>query len=149
MDCKISLQKQQDILSVAKLFDEYRQFYHQESDLELAKNFIEARFNEQSSFVLYAKDSMGIPLGFAQLFPSFSSVRAQPILILNDLFVAQHARCFGVGRALIDECKQFAKRNGYVAISLKTHVENERAQALYEGLDFKRVDDFLTFNCRL
>ena len=53
------------------LFDLYRVFYEQESDPELAKEFIKARItnNESVIFVAYADNNE--PVGFTQLYPVF------------------------------------------------------------------------------
>jgi hypothetical protein len=67
------------------LFDAYRQFYHKPSDL--ARQFLHARLQNNQSIVLLALQSDNSAVGFTQLFPSFSSASAAPILILNDLFV--------------------------------------------------------------
>jgi GNAT superfamily N-acetyltransferase len=84
---------------VAPLFDAYRQFYGQEPDPAGARQFLEARLTARDSVVLLA--TQGAPVGFAQLYPSFSSVGMSPIWNLNDLFVAPEARRTGVARALL------------------------------------------------
>lgn len=44
-----------------------------------------------------------------QLYPSFSSVGAKKIYILNDLYVGQEYRNKGVGRLLINAAKSYAQ----------------------------------------
>jgi GNAT superfamily N-acetyltransferase len=48
-------------------------------------------------------------LGFVQLFPSFSSVRAAAIFVLNDLFVLPSARRIGVGAQLLRAAAEKAR----------------------------------------
>ena len=62
-----------DLDVVAGLFDGYRQFYDQVSDLQAARNFLQARFDHGQSVILLA-ESQGQAVGFTQLYPSFSSV---------------------------------------------------------------------------
>jgi GNAT superfamily N-acetyltransferase len=52
--------------------------------------------------VLVAEATGGEALGFVQLYPCFSSIRAAPVFILRDLFVGPSARGGGVGRRLMD-----------------------------------------------
>ncbi|MCL1080169.1 GNAT family N-acetyltransferase [Parashewanella spongiae] len=145
MDCKIVKATIDDLAEVARLFDEYRQFYSQSSDIELATHFIKSRILEQSSVIFLAKDSLNVGLGFAQLYPSFSSISARPTLILNDLYVSKFARCVGVGKTLISRCNSYAIMEGIVHIGLQTHKENKQAQLLYERLGFIQDEEFLSY----
>ena len=75
-----------DLDDLATLFDQYRVFQGQPADLAAARAFLRERFDHGESVVFMAVD--GTPaVGFAQLYPSFSSVALQRVFILNDLFV--------------------------------------------------------------
>lgn len=130
---------------LAKLFDAYRVFYGQASDLQLAREFLRQRMENQESVILM--ESQG--RGFTQLYPAFSSVNVQRTWILNDLFVDQDARQQGIARALMQAAKAFAKSTGARGISLSTGVENTQAQALYESEGYRRVDDFYSYVLRV
>lgn len=80
-----------DLEALAPLFDGYRQFYGQPSDISAAHAFLRARFEHGESFVFIALDG-DTPVGFTQLYPSFSSVSLARIFVLNDLFVHECAR---------------------------------------------------------
>ncbi|RLV58461.1 GNAT family N-acetyltransferase [Parashewanella curva] len=146
MDCTIAQATQTEIKQVVKLFDEYRQFYHQPSDLNSAHEFIQQRITDNSSVIFLASDSNGMGLGFVQLYPSFSSVKMKPIYILNDLYVSQHARCVGVGGKLIERCIAFAQDQGVNRLVLATHQENMLAQKLYRNYGFVQEQEFLSFH---
>jgi hypothetical protein len=62
-----------DLESLTVLFDLYRVFYEQTSDLEGAREFLKARILNDESVVFMAVDGEH-PVGFVQLYPSFSSV---------------------------------------------------------------------------
>lgn len=118
----------------AALFDAYRQFYRQPSDLASAERFLSERLARRESLVLLAVE--GEPktaLGFAQVYPSFSSVRLRPIWILNDLFVAAEARRRGVGRLLLDEVARRAAAAGACRVVLATAKDNVTAKSLYDS----------------
>lgn len=135
-----------DAAEAAVLFDDYRQFYGRESDPALAITFLRERLARSESFVLLARDAAGNATGFAQLYPTFSSVRAARHLILNDLFVHRRARRHGVGHALLDAAARFARDRGIARLKLSTAVDNTPAQRLYESLGWIRDTGFYEYN---
>jgi ribosomal protein S18 acetylase RimI-like enzyme len=138
-----------DLERLAELFDQYRQFYQQPADPLLARRFIAQRFERGESVILVAeRDAMGI-IGFCQLYPSFCSVAAGPILVLYDLFVAPVARRGGAGRALLQAAADYARDSGAVRIELATARSNAAAQSLYESLGWARDEVFLHYTLAL
>jgi ribosomal protein S18 acetylase RimI-like enzyme len=137
-----------DLPAVAALFDAYRQFYEQPADASLALQFIGDRMRNQESVILVAQaaDAAESIVGFCQLYPSFCSVIAQPILTLYDLYVAPQARQTGAGRALMQAAHAHARQNGFARLDLSTARTNHKAQALYESLDWVRDEVFLYYN---
>ena len=139
---KITQATIQYLAELSALFDAYRLFYHQESDLSAAKHFLSERFTKKDSVIFIAEDAVGKGLGFTQLYPSFSSVSMQRVYILNDLFVSEAARGQGVGEALLEHAKEFAISEGAKGLTLETDVDNP-AQKLYERLGWtKDIDVF-------
>lgn len=61
-----------DLEAVVPLFDAYRQFYKQASDLQAASVFLRDKFNHGESVIFLAWEGPKA-VGFTQLFPSFSS----------------------------------------------------------------------------
>ncbi|PNS07551.1 GNAT family N-acetyltransferase [Solilutibacter silvestris] len=121
-----------DLDALAPLFDGYRQFYGQPSDIQRAHDWLKARIGQQQSMVLLAKHD-GEPAGFTQLYPMYSSVRTTRIWVLNDLFVAAGFRRHGVARALLDAATEFAKEDGAAFVMLETTRDNDAARALYRA----------------
>jgi ribosomal protein S18 acetylase RimI-like enzyme len=139
-----------DLSTVAVLFDGYRQFYGQAADLPLAEAFLRDRFTHNDSAVFLAVDPhSGAGLGFVQLYPSFSSVAARRVWILNDLFVAPAARRAGVGRALLAAARDFGASTGARRLVLSTAATNREARALYESCGYKEEDVFLVYKLEL
>ncbi|WP_233841349.1 GNAT family N-acetyltransferase [Dyella sp. 2HG41-7] len=134
-----------DLDALVPLFDGYRQFYKQPEDLARSRAFLAERFANNESIVLLACDDKGNGLGFTQLFPMFSSVRAVRIYLLNDLFVASEARRFGVAKALLAAAAEHARTLGAVSLWLQTAQSNAPAQALYESLGWKRDPEFCDY----
>lgn len=128
------------------LFDQYRQFYKQRPDLQGARAFLSDRLRNGDSVVYIAFEDPGSkPLGFVQLYPSFSSVAMKPLWILNDLFVTPVARGHGVAEALIRQSIKHAQQTNARGIVLETAVDNAPARRLYEKLGWLREEGFLTY----
>lgn len=138
-----------DLDLVAPLFDAYRQFYRKSADLPLARQFLLERFRHNQSVIFVALGGGGVAVGFTQLFPSFSSVSAARIFILNDLFVLPEARRAGVGASLLRAAADYGKAVGAVRLTLSTEVTNKTAQALYEAEGWKRQTDFYVYDLAL
>jgi GNAT superfamily N-acetyltransferase len=135
-----------DLAVLAPLFDGYRQFYGRTSDLAAAEAFLRARFDHGESVVFLATDTSGRPLGFTQLYPSFSSVSLARTFILNDLFVVPDRRRGGVGSALLQAAVDHARALGAVRVSLNTDVANAAAQATYEARGWKRDHEYYAYH---
>jgi GNAT superfamily N-acetyltransferase len=127
---------------VSTLFDQYRVFYKQPSDLEAARAFIKERFQKNDSTVFAACDD-GMIVGYTQLFPSFSSVSMKRVWILNDLFVQEAHRKKGVAKLLMIAAENFARETGAVRIILSTQVSNIAAQWLYESLGYAELEGWV------
>ncbi|OQW30220.1 MAG: acetyltransferase [Nitrospira sp. SG-bin1] len=123
-----------DLNRLVPLFDAYRQFYGQPSDLIIARQFLSDRFVRNESVVLIAEDGAGRAVGFAQLYPTFSSILVAPMYVLSDLFVIPDARRRDVGTQLLKSAAETARANGAVRVELATAITNAPAQRLYEAL---------------
>jgi ribosomal protein S18 acetylase RimI-like enzyme len=131
----------EDAARVAPLFDAYRQFYGATSDLPGAHAFIAARLERSESVVLLARELATTrehagAVGFAQLYPSFSSVSLGPIVVLNDLFVLPSWRRSSVARSLIAATLRHGEHVGAIRIELSTQSTNAPALRLYRSLEF-------------
>ena len=138
----------EDVEAIAPLFDLYRTFYEQPSDLALAHRFIGERL-QQGESVIFLAEMDGKAVGFTQLFPSFSSVGAMRIWILNDLYVDAAARRPGVAQALLQAASEFARADGARRLELETDHSNDSAQALYRRLGWELFDGTLRFRFAL
>ena len=135
-----------DLDDLAPLFDGYRQFYGQRSDLTVARVFLGDRIERDESVVYLAYTGPREAAGFTQLYPSFSSVSLKRLWILNDLFVRSDVRRGGVGRALLERARQHAVETGAKGLVLSTGVMNKPAQTLYESCGWLRDDEFFQYH---
>ncbi|WP_164111934.1 MULTISPECIES: GNAT family N-acetyltransferase [Sphingobacterium] len=126
----------EDLNETAELFNLYRIFYRQESDLESGKTFLKERFLNGESEVFLAIVN-GKAVGFVQLYKLFHYTRLQKQWLLSDLFVHADYRGQGLSVALINRCKQWSKETGACGLMLETEKTNDIGNRLYPRCDFE------------
>ncbi|ANF51652.1 acetyltransferase [Chryseobacterium glaciei] len=129
----------QDLTQLAELFDQYRVFYHKESDIPAAENFLKERIENKDSEIFVAEEN-GNLVGFVQLFPIFSSTRMKRYWLLNDLYVNENHRGKGYSKELIEEAKQLAKSTDACGVLLETGKSNDIGNQLYPACGFELCD---------
>jgi GNAT superfamily N-acetyltransferase len=103
-----------DLDPLVPLFDAYRQFYGQQSDLVIARQFLSDRLSRNESVVLIAEDQAG------------GAILAAPVYVLSDLFVMPEARRRGAGTLLLRSAAETARTAGAVRLELATAITNAR-----------------------
>lgn len=137
-----------DLDQLVQLFDAYRQFYGQQSDVIVARQFLTDRLTRDESIVLVAENGSAGIIGFVQLYPTFSSILTAPMYVLSDLFVIPEVRRRGVATLLLKLAVETAHATGAVRLELATAITNVSAQKLYESLGWQR-DDFYQYGLSL
>ncbi|KQY83033.1 acetyltransferase [Paenibacillus sp. Root52] len=162
MTDQIRIAELADVEHVSELFNQYRMFYNEPSDLEGAGQYIRNRMQHNESIILVAERNTGSEVlesmngkehridqaltGFVQLYPTFSSLSMRSNWILNDLYVHPEYRQQGIARKLLQASRALAKERGVVALSLSTGVSNKQAQALYESEGYVLDTYFLYYD---
>ena len=130
----------QDLPQLAELFDQYRVFYHKDSDIPAAENFLKERIENGDSEIFVAKNEEKL-VGFVQLYPLFSSTRMKRYWLLNDLYVNENYRGKGFSKQLIEESKDLAKSTDAAGILLETGKSNDIGNQLYPSCGFEIYDE--------
>ena len=133
--------KKKDIDDLSILFDKYRIFYKQQSDVDNARAFLKKRMKRKES-VIFVAEERGELIGFTQLFPIFSSVSMKRTWLLNDLYVNERARGIGAATKLLDAAKEFGVETNSKWLLLQTAADNLTAQKVYEKNGWMRETDF-------
>ena len=134
-----------DLEELAELFDQYRVFQDKESDLSAARSFLRARFDHGESVVFIARESSA-PLGFAQIYPSYSSTSLARVFILNDLFVHESGRRKGVASKLLAALEGYAWSHGAARVTLNVARDNRPGQELYEAQGWSKDAQFFMYH---
>jgi GNAT superfamily N-acetyltransferase len=82
----------------------------------------------------------GAAVGFATVFWTWQTLSAARAGVMNDLFVAEHARGAGIADALIAACADRAREHGAAHLTWQTAKDNRRAQAVYERVGGRRSE---------
>ena len=135
--------RKEHLEDLSKLFDQYRMFYGQNSNLKAGRQFLSDRLVLGQSVIFMAVSGKKA-VGFTQLYPSFSSVSMKPLYILNDLFVVADYRHQGIGKKLLLQAQAFCREMNAKGLALETATDNP-AQQLYESLGWKRDSHFLHY----
>jgi GNAT superfamily N-acetyltransferase len=112
----------------------YQRFYEVEDVDDDRNRVFFARFLSPSErgAILVAREGVEIR-GYACLYWHLSSLAAAETVLMNDLFVWEHARGKGVGRALIEASAAVGRARGAAYLEWSTAPDNVRAQALYDS----------------
>lgn len=134
-----------DLDELSTLFDQYRQFQGQASNVVAARSFLRERFDHGESVLFICHDGAAA-MGFAQLYPSFSSVSLSRAFIVNDLFVREAGRRKGLASKLLSALESYAWSLGSARVTLNVARGNTLAQSLYEEKGWKQDDQFFMYH---
>jgi len=131
----------EDIDALAVLFDLYRVYYHQPSDIAAGTKFLLQRMEKEESVIFVAEQDKKL-VGFTQLYPIFSSVGLQRSWLLNDLYVHASVRKQGVAAQLLEAARVHGRATGSRWLLLQTQMDNFTAQSVYEKNGWKKMTDY-------
>lgn len=134
---KIREVKISDIDNLSSLFNSYRMFYGKDSNIGVAKKFLESRIKLCDSKI-YVSEVDQCLTGFVQLYPIFSSTRVSKYWLLNDLFVDANERGKGYSKHLIKKAKDLVKDTSACGMMLETDKNNNIGNNLYPSQGFKK-----------
>ncbi len=140
-----------DLDQLVILFDKYLAFYKKPANIESQKSYLKERIenNEAILFIAFDDDIKDKAIGFALIYPTFSSLLLSKILILNDLYVDISIRKIGIGQKLILETIALAKELNLNLIRLRTAKNNVIAQELYHKMGFIRDEFQYTYDFKI
>src|SRR5271165_1807214 len=78
--------------AIVPLFDAYRVFYQQPSDVAAARRYVSARLGDGDGSVFFVALADGDAIGFTRMWRVHSSIATRPAWILEDLYVVSAMR---------------------------------------------------------
>ena len=129
----------ENLPALSLIYDEYRVHFEQASDLLTSEQFLKDRLGKAQAVIFAAFDEFSDEImGFTLLYPGFSSLKLNATWTLNDMYIREKYRKFGVATRLLQRVKEFGDETGASWVSLKTGSENTKAQALYLKFGFEK-----------
>jgi GNAT superfamily N-acetyltransferase len=129
-----------DLPELLPLMRRYCEFYGvdppDEALLALSRALLAAP--DRHGVQLLARAGDGQPAGFATVYWTWSTLSAAEVGVMNDLFVAEHARGTGLADELIGECAGLCRERGVSELIWQTAPDNRRAQAVYDRVGARR-----------
>ena len=143
---KITECTEQDLHCAAELFNEYRIFYKQESDLSACYAFIKDNVENKRSKFFFLFDVTGKAVGFSQLYPTYCSISMKPYYYLSDLYIDKSCRKNGYAKFLMKSLTEQFTAEGAQRLTLDTAMNNKIAQHLYESLGYQQEKVYITYH---
>ena len=132
--------------TLAQLFNDYRIFYEQDSDVPASRAFIRQNLEQKRSKLFLLPDDAGSPIGFSQLYPAICSLELKSYYYLSDLYVVPSARKNGHAKYLMNYITDHCLNEGAQRLTLDTATTNKAAQSLYESLGYEREEVYITYH---
>jgi ribosomal protein S18 acetylase RimI-like enzyme len=127
--------READVGDLLPMLVDYCAFYEVRPDRDKLEGLAWALLADPDEGVqLIARADAGKPTGFATVYWTWSTLVADRIGVLHDLYVGPEYRRRGVGRALIDACLEQARERGVARLGWDTAPGNVGAQRLYDSL---------------
>ena len=144
----IAIVTEDDLPDLVPLMRGYCDFYEvaPTDDALVAMSRVLIEDPERQGLQLIARDDGGRAVGFATIFWTWSTLSADRLGVMNDLFVSQDARGGGVADALIAACADQCRQRGVPDLAWQTAKTNARAQAVYERVGATRDDRWLDYS---
>lgn len=107
--------------------------------------FSEALFGEAHVAYCVLAEDAGEVAGFALYFLNFSTWSGRPGIYLEDLYVREHTRGQGHGKALMTHLARLCKERGYARFEWSVLDWNEPSLSFYRSLGAVALDSWTTY----
>jgi GNAT superfamily N-acetyltransferase len=144
----IAVVREEDLDDLLPLMRAYCEFYEvAPSDAALlAMSRALIADPEREGLQLVARDWSGAAVAFATIFWTWQTLSASRAAVMNDLYVAGHARGTKIADTLIAACATAAAMHGAPHLTWQTAKDNLRAQAVYDRVGGNRSDAWLDYD---
>lgn len=149
MSFSIRTTEPEDLSSLTELMYEYIVGFYQNPrpPIEKIHNLIQTLFEKQNG-IQFVVEQDGKLVGFATLFFTFSTMKAEKVTVMNDLFVIEQFRGTEVESQLFLECQNYSQNHGYAHMTWITSTDNKRAQIFFEKMSAVQGRDWVHFSIK-
>lgn len=88
----------------------------------------------QKEGIQFIAEQDGKLVGFTTLYFTYSTLKANKVTVLNDLYVIEKLRGTNVAKELFRKAQNFTTENDFAYMSWVTAIDNKRAQRFYEKM---------------
>lgn len=135
----------QDSETIMILMREFAAYVDKSHLLETDVTTIEEEvFKKKAARVLIA-EADGYPIGYAMFYKTFSSFAGKSSLFLEDLYVTPLFRGKGYGTEMINVLSEIAQEEDCLRLEWRCLKWNKKAQAFYQSIGAKVMEDDLIF----
>ena len=114
------------------------------SSTEQAEARLRDVLNRSDGAVLVAEDEEGTVIGWAQIVEAWR-VANDPSAEIVAMVVDENRRSQGIGAALVEAAVDWAGRQGFGTVRVRSNVVRERTHAFYERQGFRRTKSQVAF----
>jgi GNAT superfamily N-acetyltransferase len=138
----VAVVREEDLEDLLPLMRAYCDFYEvsPSDDALLAMSRALIADPEREGLQLVARNWDGAAVAFATLFWTWQTLSASRAAVMNDLYVAEHARGTKIADALIAACAAAAREHGAPHLTWQTAKDNLRAQAVYDRVGGRKSE---------
>lgn len=144
----IEIVSKENISDVLPLIRGYQEFYNVANISDAKNKEFFSQFGESNPAgcqFLYRDNGMAV--AFATVYFTYASSITAKVAVLNDLFTLSNLRGKGVGRQLVEHCRQYALENNASRLQWVTSPDNEVAQKLYDSMNASKSNwHFYAYN---
>jgi ribosomal protein S18 acetylase RimI-like enzyme len=132
----IEIVSKNNLSEVLPLIRAYQEFYNVAEISDKRNSEFFGQFGESSATgCQFIYREVGNVVGFATVYFSFTSTITAKVAVLNDLYTLPDCRGKGIGRKLIEHCRNYAAENGAARLQWLTAPDNKQAQKLYDSMN--------------
>jgi ribosomal protein S18 acetylase RimI-like enzyme len=137
----------EDVASLTELMYEYiGDFYkNPRPPVDKLHQLIHTLFNKQQGIQFVLVDN-GQMVGFATLYFTFSTMKAEKMAVMNDLYVKEAYRNSEHESRLFLECKNYCISHGFSNMTWITSVHNTRAQGFFREMNAVQGKEWVHFS---
>jgi GNAT superfamily N-acetyltransferase len=138
----IAVAREEDLDDLLPLMRAYCDFYDvsPSDDALMAMSRALIADPEREGLQLIARNWDGAAVAFATVFWTWQTLSASRAAVMNDLYVAEHARGTKIADALIAACAAAAREHGAPHLTWQTAKDNLRAQAVYDRVGGRKSE---------